>query len=119
MLAGADAQVIRAGGLEIRPDEALALARGRALCLSVRETALLTALARRHGQIVSRAELYEWVWGGRLRKSDRSVDVYVHKVRSKLAAALPEWHFIHTHSGLGYRFDAEPSHPFHTQATST
>ena len=39
-----------------------------------------------------------------MRAADRSVDVYVHKLRSKLADALPEWRFIHTHFGFGYRF---------------
>jgi DNA-binding response OmpR family regulator len=45
-----------------------------------------------------------------MRAADRSVDVYVHKLRSKLAHALPEWRFIHTHFGFGYRFEPEPSH---------
>ena len=112
-----DHEVIRAGELELRPGEGMVLARGRALCLSVRELALLAALARRHGLVVSRAELYESVWGGCLREEDRSVDVYVHKLRAKLTAALPEWSFIHTHFGFGYRFDAEPSHAFHKTAT--
>src|SRR3954467_2840006 len=105
-------EILMAGELEIRPSEHLARARGRTLSLSVRELELLAALARREGRIVARDELYETVWGAPLRGQDRSVDVYVHKLRSKLAAALPEWGFIHTHCGFGYRFQAEPSHPF-------
>src|SRR3954463_10042401 len=95
-------EVLTAGELEIRPAEHLARARGRALLLSVRELALLAALARREGRIVPREELYETVWGAPLRDQDRSVDVYVHKLRTKLTAALPEWGFIHTHFGFGY-----------------
>src|SRR4029450_12529404 len=110
-------EVIRAGELEIRPSEYLALAGGRALTLSVRELELLAALARREGPIVPREELYRTVWGAQMRAADRSVDVYVHKLRAKLAAALPEWRFIHTHFGFGYRFQPEPSHPFHNSAT--
>jgi len=112
------AEVLKAGELEIRPAEHLARARGRALSLSVRELELLAALARREGRIVPREELYETVWGVPLRASDRSVDVYVHKLRTKLAAALPEWGFIHTHFGFGYRFQPEPSHLFHSSGTS-
>jgi DNA-binding response OmpR family regulator len=97
-------EVIRVGDLEIRPSEYTALARGRAMTLSVREVELLAALGRREGRIVPRAELYETVWGAPMRASDRSVDVYVHKLRSKLAGELPDWRFIHTHFGLGYRF---------------
>ena len=110
-------EVLTAGDLEIRPSEHLARARGRTLSLSVRELELLAALARREGRIVSREELYETVWGAPLRADDRSVDVYVHKLRSKLALALPDWSFIHTHFGFGYRLAAEPSHPFHKTAT--
>jgi DNA-binding response OmpR family regulator len=110
-------EVLTAGELEIRPSEHLARARGRALPLSVRELDLLTALARREGKVVSREELYETVWGAPLRGQDRSVDVYVHKLRAKLAVALPEWGFIHTHFGFGYRFQPEPSHPFHRSRT--
>src|SRR4051795_10381325 len=100
-------EILRAGELEIRPSEHLARARGRALSLSVRELDLLAALARREGRIVPRQELYETVWGAPLRVEDRSVDVYVHKLRMKLADALPECGFIHTHFGFGYRFQAE------------
>jgi DNA-binding response OmpR family regulator len=117
MQMGEQAEILKAGELEIRPGEHLARARGRALSLSVRELELLAALARREGRIVPREELYETVWGTPLRASDRSVDVYVHKLRTKLAAALPEWGFIHTHFGFGYRFQPEPSHLFHSSGT--
>jgi DNA-binding response OmpR family regulator len=112
-----DGDVIQVGEIEIRPSEHLALARGRALMLSMRELALLTELGRRAGRIVPRAELYDAVWGGELRRDDRSVDVYVHKLRSKLGRALPDAECIHTHFGFGYRLDPEPSHPFHKTAT--
>jgi DNA-binding response OmpR family regulator len=111
-------EVIKAGELEIRPSEYLALAAGRALTLSVRELELLAALGRREGRIVPREELYQTVWGASMRTADRSVDVYVHKLRSKLATALPEWRFIHTHFGFGYRFQPERSHRFNNTATT-
>src|SRR3954453_23713850 len=112
-----DVEILMAGELEIRPSEHIARARGRTLSLSVRELDLLAALARREGRIVSRAELYETGWGSPLRGAERSLDVYVHKLRKKLAVALPEWAFIHTHFGFGYRFQPEPSHPFHRSGT--
>jgi DNA-binding response OmpR family regulator len=110
--------VIRAGQLEIRPDDALVLAAGRPLNLSVREYGVLIALARRAPRIVSREELSTTVWDHPLRAGDRSVDVYVHKLRSKLERALPGDRFIHTHVGFGYRFAAEPSHRFHKDTTT-
>lgn len=117
MEASPDAGVLRAAELEIRPAEYAAFAAGRPLSLTVRELSLLTALARRPNRIVGREELYAVVWGRAYRKPDRSVDVYVRKLRAKLAEELPEWRFIHTHFGFGYRFSPQPSHLFHTRAT--
>jgi DNA-binding response OmpR family regulator len=110
-------ELLRIGDLEIRPREGLALAAGRAMSLSVREFTLLAVLASRAGRIVPREELYGAVWGQALRRGDRSVDVYVHKLRVKLGDALAGECTIHTHVGFGYRLDVPPSHPFHTAGT--
>ena len=125
MEAAIGAQVLRSGSIEIRPAEFLALAGGRPLTLTARELDLLTALVQRHGRIVSREELYGVVWDEPYRKSDRSVDVYVAKLRQKLETALPGVRFIHTHFGFGYRLEQEgeplsepSSHRFHIQETS-
>lgn len=99
---------LHAGELEIRLGEGLVLATGRALTLSVREFELLAALACRAGAILTRGELYGAVWGGTLRPGDRSVDVYVSKLRGKLEQAMPDRRFIHTHPGFGYRFQPQP-----------
>jgi DNA-binding response OmpR family regulator len=95
------------GELDIRPDEYVALAQGQPLRLTVRELELLTALAERHGRVVSREELYQAVWAEQYRKSDRSVDVYVARLRQKLADAIPGSQYIHTHFGFGYRFSCD------------
>jgi DNA-binding response OmpR family regulator len=108
MEAAVNQEVVRAGDLEIRPAEFIARASGKRLNLTVRELELLTALAERAERIVSRDELYRVVWGEPYRKSDRSVDVYVGKLRQKLEEALPGRRFIHTHFGFGYRFSPEP-----------
>jgi DNA-binding response OmpR family regulator len=101
--------VFRAAELELRPAEFLVLAGGRPVGMTARELELLTALMQRADRIVSRDELYRVVWGDFRRKSDRSVDVYVGRIRHKLWEALPERRFIHTHFGFGYRFKPEPS----------
>lgn len=102
-----------AGEIVVRPQDGLVLAGGKALKLSVREFDLLKELVRAQGGIVKREDLYRLVWGRELRCGDRSIDVYVHKVRAKLEAALPQRAFIHTHVGFGYRFAPEPSQPLH------
>src|SRR5437764_9785425 len=95
-------EVLEVGPLQILPDEHLARASGRALMLSIRELRLLTELARRVDRIVSREELFSLVWGRDMRQGDRSVDVYIRKLRVKLEDALPRWRFIHTHFGFGF-----------------
>ena len=99
---------IRIAQVEIRPAEGLALVAGRVVPLSVREFEMLSALAGRAGHVVAREQLFATVWGGELRRGDRSIDVYVHKLRQKLEASSPGWRFIHTHIGFGYRFAPEP-----------
>lgn len=110
--------LLSVGELEIRPAEGLATTSGRALRLSVREFGLLAELARSEGRIVRREELYQAVWGQPLRPGDRTIDVYVRRLRVKLEQAVPEARFIHTHVGFGYRFARERSQRFHTDATT-
>jgi len=96
----------------------MALAHGQTLMLSARELYLLIELARRTGRIVERDELSKLAWGRPLRPGDRSVDVYVRKLRVKLEQTCPGWRFIHTHVGFGYRLAAERSQDAHRAFTS-
>lgn len=100
--------MLRIGPVEVHPQGGLVRVSARTVQLSVREFALLVELARQAGRIVSRDELYATVWGAPLRPGDRSVDVYVHKLRAKLEREADGWLFIHTHIGFGYRFAPEP-----------
>ncbi len=127
-------EVLVTGGLEVRVASGMALAAGQVLTLSVREFDLLVALVRAAGTILRREDLYRQAWGAELRRGDRSIDVYVHKLRVKLEAAMPGYSFIHTHIGFGYRLEQQPlpggrgaidntpsapaSHPLHNKDTS-
>ena len=105
--AGESLSPVFAGRLEIRPGDHAALVDGRPLTLTVTELQLLTELAHNPERVMTREELCSRVWGREYRKSDRSVDVYVGRLRAKLANALPGRSFIHTHTGIGYRFSPE------------
>ena len=59
--------------------------------------------------MLEREEIYQRVWGYTMAHGDRSVDVFVRKLRSKFQQASPDWNYIHTHFGVGYRFAAEPA----------
>ncbi|HEX4668886.1 MAG TPA: response regulator transcription factor [Solirubrobacterales bacterium] len=95
------------GRLEIRPDEHAALVDGRPLSLTMRELQLLVTLSAHPQRIMTREELFTEVWGSQPRRDDRSVDVYVSRLRAKLGEALPDLRLIHTHNGIGYRFSPD------------
>jgi DNA-binding response OmpR family regulator len=99
------------GHLELRPAECELLIDGARARLTRREFQMLYALAEQHDYVVRRHELYDRVWGGPMAYRDRSVDVFVRKVRQKLAILSPEWSYIHTHFGIGYRLTIEPATP--------
>ena len=103
-------RTIRVDDLEITPEQGLVRAGGQVLTLSVREFQLLVAMAQHAGGIVARTELCRAVWGRELRSGDRSVDVYVSKLRAKLEQAVPHRRYIHTHPSFGYRFQPESLH---------
>src|SRR4051794_15523729 len=96
-----------AGELEIRADQFQAFVGGQALDLTRREFELLQLLADARGTVLQREEIYQRVWGYAMAHGDRSVDVFVRKLRQKLETASPQWRYIHTHFGIGYRFDPE------------
>jgi DNA-binding response OmpR family regulator len=96
-----------AGELEIRADQFQAFVGGRSIDLTRREFELLELLAQAEGKVLQREEIYQAVWGYAMAHGDRSVDVFVRKVRQKLETASPDWSYIHTHFGVGYRFQPE------------
>jgi len=98
---------ITIGGLEIHAAELQVFVHGARVNFTVREFETFHALASRCDRVVSRSELYAAVWGGEMPHRDRSVDVFVRKVRRKLAAVSPDRTYIHTHFGIGYRFSPD------------
>jgi DNA-binding response OmpR family regulator len=96
-----------AGEIEIRADQFQAFVSGRSLELTRREFELLDVLAEASGRVIEREEIYQRVWGYAMAHGDRSVDVFVRKLRSKLQQHSPNWDYIHTHFGVGYRFEPE------------
>jgi DNA-binding response OmpR family regulator len=105
--APAAAGPVQAGEVEIRADQYQAFVGGRSIDLTRREFELIELLAGAEGRVLEREEIYERVWGYAMARGDRSVDVFVRKLRQKLEAASPDWRYIHTHFGVGYRFAAE------------
>ncbi|HEY2201193.1 MAG TPA: response regulator transcription factor [Solirubrobacteraceae bacterium] len=95
------------GEITIRPDLYQAYAGELSLELTAREFEILHLLSQ-SDRVLRREEIYERVWGYAMAHGDRSVDVFVRKLRQKLRGASPRWSYIHTHFGVGYRFAPEP-----------
>lgn len=102
-----DLEPVVLGEVEIRPDQYQAFVQGRSLRLTRREYQLIELLSRAGGEVLPREEIYECLWGGEMLRNDRSVDVFVHKLRRKLERASPRWRYVHTHFGIGYRLAGE------------
>ncbi len=111
-----DALAVLIGEVEIRPDQFQAFVGGVSVDLTRREFELIQLLAEAQGQVMQREEIYQRVWGYAMVHGDRSVDVFVRKLRQKLERASPEWRYIHTHFGIGYRFAAEAAEGAETGA---
>jgi DNA-binding response OmpR family regulator len=95
------------GELTIRPDLHQAYAGESSVELTAREFEILHLLSQ-SDRVLRREEIYERVWGYAMAHGDRSVDVFVRKLRQKLRGASPRWSYIHTHFGVGYRFAPQP-----------
>jgi DNA-binding response OmpR family regulator len=104
---GPAADAVHAGEIEVRPDQFQVFAHGASVDLTRREFELIHLLAAAEGRVLEREEIYQRVWGYAMAHGDRSVDVFVRKLRSKLQQASPDFNYIHTHFGVGYRFAAE------------
>jgi DNA-binding response OmpR family regulator len=102
-----DSEPITAGAVEIRSDQYQAFVDGRSIDLTRREFELVELLASSEGRVLEREFIYQRLWGYSMVRGDRSVDVFVRKLRQKLEKASPQWRYIHTHFGIGYRFAAE------------
>ena len=98
-----------AGEIEIRGDQFQVFVAGVSLDFTRREFELLQLLAESSGRVLEREAIYQRVWGYAMAHGDRSVDVFIRKLRQKLEKHSPGWAYIHTHFGVGYRFDPEPA----------
>jgi DNA-binding response OmpR family regulator len=113
-----ESKPLLAGEVEIRADRFQAFVGGTSLDLTRREFELIELLAGAEGRVLEREEIYSRLWGYTMVRGDRSVDVFVRKLRQKLEKASPRWRYIHTHFGIGYRFAAESLDALSAEAES-
>jgi DNA-binding response OmpR family regulator len=94
--------------LRIDPLQVQAFVDGQSADLTPTEFRLLYTLALEPGRVATRDELLQKIWGRRETHRDRTVDVYVRRLRDKIDRRSSRHNFIHTRYGVGYRLEPEP-----------
>jgi DNA-binding response OmpR family regulator len=94
--------------LRIDPDDVQAFVDGESVELTPTEFRLLYALALERGRVVTRDELLQRLWGRRQSHRDRTVDVFVRRLRDKVDRRASRHTFIQTRYGVGYKLEPEP-----------
>ena len=93
--------------LLVDPRTVQAYVDGESVELTPTEFRLLYALALDHGRVLTRDELLQKIWGRRLTRRDRTVDVFIRKLREKIDHRAPRHKFVHTRYGVGYKLEAQ------------
>ena len=94
--------------LRLDPNNVQAYLDGASADLTPTEVRLLYALALEMGRVLTRDELLQKVWGRRATHRDRTVDVFVRKLREKVDQRAPRHSFLQTRYGVGYKLEAVP-----------
>lgn len=98
---------IYSGDMHVDATRYDAVADGRSAGMTTREFEVFALLVENAGKVLTREDIYAGVWGSDPPTGDRSVDIFVSRIRLKLRHLSPEWNYMHTHVGVGYRFEAE------------
>jgi two-component system copper resistance phosphate regulon response regulator CusR len=93
--------VLRVGDLEIDPVRHRATREGHRIDLTAKEFALLTLLAQRSGEVLSRTQIASMVWDIHFDSDSNVVEVAVRRLRAKVDDPFPD-KLIHTVRGVGY-----------------
>ena len=101
-------ELIEIEELTIDPDQVQAYVGGESAGLTPTEFRLLYALALERGRVLTRDELLQRIWGRRESHRDRTVDVFVRKLREKVDRRAQHHSFIQTRYGVGYQLDPRP-----------
>ncbi len=100
-------EVIELEELRVDPVSVQAYLDGHSAELTLTEFRLLYALAAESPRVVTRDELLQRIWGRRLTRRDRTVDVFVRKLREKIDARATRHAFLHTRYGVGYKLEPQ------------
>jgi DNA-binding response OmpR family regulator len=104
--------------LRIDPREVQAYVDGASAELTPTEFKLLHTLALEPGRVATRDELLQKIWGRRETHRDRTVDVFVGRLREKIDRRASRHSFIQTRYGVGYKLEPVPKEPASTSVST-
>ena len=99
-----DTRVYEAGGLFLSPAKHIVRVNGEDVALTLKEFELLSYLFKNRGNVLTRDQILQEIWGYEFDGENRTVDVHIRTLRSKLG---PCGELIETVRGVGYRISAE------------
>jgi DNA-binding response OmpR family regulator len=109
------ARVLKAGGIELDRSSCKARLNSELLSLTATEFRLLEFLMSRTGVVFSREQLLDAVWGQDRAITDRTVDVYILRLRQKIESDPTNPKIIHSVRGFGYTFEPRMQTPDSTR----
>jgi two-component system, OmpR family, alkaline phosphatase synthesis response regulator PhoP len=89
------------GNLIIDLEKFLVILNGENIYLPRKEFYLLQLLTSKPSKVFTREEIFDYIWGSEIFVGDRTIDVYIRKLREKLGES-----HIRTIKGVGYKFEA-------------
>ncbi|CCH30021.1 response regulator transcription factor [Actinosynnema sp. NPDC047251] len=101
-----DRDLLVVGDLRVDLAQRQVLRDGRPVALSRREFDLLAYLAQRPNRVIARRELFQAVWGQPYLGDDKTIDVHVSWLRSKLGETAAKPRYLHTVRGVGFKLVA-------------
>ena len=99
-----DTRVYEAGGLFLSPAKHIVRVNGEDVALTLKEFELLSYLLKNRGNVLTRDQILQEIWGYEFDGENRTVDVHIRTLRSKLGSC---GELIETVRGVGYRISAE------------
>ncbi|MDY3239159.1 MAG: response regulator transcription factor [Anaerovoracaceae bacterium] len=99
-----DTRVYEAGGLFLSPAKHIVRVNGEDVALTLKEFELLSYLFKNRGNVLTRDQILQEIWGYEFDGENRTVDVHIRTLRSKLGSC---GELIETVRGVGYRISAE------------
>lgn len=97
---------IEIGELKIQPDQHKILKRNNEISLTNIEFRLLYVLALHHGNILSKEQIYNFVWNGEYLRDDSNITSHIHRLRRKIEDDPSRPEYIQTVRGVGYRMNS-------------